>query len=40
MDQTSGAMKLIDKTTGVTNPSYLAFDSNHRFLYAVNELKT
>ena len=28
------------KTTGVTNPSYLAFDSTRRFLYAVNELKT
>ena len=40
MDQTSGAMELVHTTTGVTNPSYLAFDSTRRFLYAVNELKT
>jgi 6-phosphogluconolactonase len=40
LDQTSGAMELVGKTTGVTNPSYLAFDSTQRFLYAVNELKT
>jgi 6-phosphogluconolactonase len=33
-------MELISKTTGITNPSYLAFDSTQRFLYAVNELKT
>ena len=40
LDRSSGAMELIDTTTGVTNPSYLAFDSTRRFLYAVNELKT
>ena len=40
MDQSSGAMELVGKTTGVANPSYLAFDPRHRFLYAVNELKT
>lgn len=40
MDQTSGAMEPVSKTTGITNPSYLAFDSTGRFLYAVNELKT
>ena len=40
LDQSSGAMELVGKTTGVTNPSYLAFDSTQRFLYAVNELKT
>jgi 6-phosphogluconolactonase len=40
MDQTSGAMQLVSTTTGITNPSYLAFDSTRRFLYAVNELKT
>jgi len=40
MDQTSGAMELVSTTTGITNPSYLAFDSTRRFLYAVNELKT
>ncbi len=40
MDQMSGVMELVGKTTGVTNPSYLAFDPAQRFLYAVNELKT
>ncbi len=40
LDQTSGALELVGKTTGVTNPSYLAFDSTQRFLYVVNELKT
>ncbi len=40
MDQSSGAMEWVSKTTGVTNPSYLAFDPTQRFLYAVNELKT
>ncbi|MDP1989980.1 MAG: lactonase family protein [Syntrophales bacterium] len=40
MDQTSGALEPVGKTTGVTNPSYLAFDFTGRFLYAVNELKT
>ena len=40
MDQSSGAMELVRKATGITNPSYLAFDSAQRFLYAVNELKT
>ncbi len=40
MDQSSGAMELRSKATGVTNPSYLAFDPTQRFLYAVNELKS
>ena len=40
MDQASGAMEPVSKATGITNPSYLAFDSTRRFLYAVNELKT
>ncbi len=40
MDQASGALALIGKATGITNPSYLAADSTRRFLYAVNELKT
>ena len=40
MDQSSGALESVGKTTGVTNPSYLAFDPTQRFLYAVNELKT
>jgi 6-phosphogluconolactonase len=39
LDQTSGAMELVHTVTGITNPSYLAFDSTWRFLYAVNELK-
>ena len=39
IDQSSGAMDLVSKTTGITNPSYLAFDSTRRFLYVVNELK-
>src|SRR5574337_1437763 len=40
MDQSSGAMELVSKATGVTNPSYLALDSVQHFLYAVNELKS
>jgi len=40
MDQTSGAMEPVNKATGITNPSYLAFDSTRHFLYTVNELKT
>ena len=40
MDEASGAMELVRVVAGVTNPSYLAFDSTQRFLYAVNELKT
>jgi 6-phosphogluconolactonase (cycloisomerase 2 family) len=40
LDSSSGGLELVGKTTGVTNPSYLAFDATGRFLYAVNELKT
>jgi 6-phosphogluconolactonase len=40
LDPSSGALELVSKTTGITNPAYLAFDSTRRFLYAVNELKT
>jgi len=40
MDQDSGALELVSKLTGVANPSFLAFDPERRFLYAVNELKT
>ena len=40
MDQASGALEPVGKTTGVANPSYLAFDATQRFLYAVNELKS
>jgi 6-phosphogluconolactonase len=40
MDQDTGALEPTGRTTGVANPSYLAFDATQRFLYAVNELKT
>jgi 6-phosphogluconolactonase len=40
MDPSSGALEPVGKTTGVANPSYLAFDAARRFLYAVNELKS
>ena len=40
LDRSSGRLELVGKTTGVTNPSYLAIDASGRFLYAVNELKT
>jgi len=39
LDAASGALEPIGKTTGVANPSYLAFDATQHFLYAVNELK-
>jgi 6-phosphogluconolactonase len=40
MDPATGAMELITTNSGITNPSYLAFDADCRCLYAVNELKT
>lgn len=40
MNQASGVLELVGTTTGVNNPSYLAFDATQRFLYVVNELKT
>jgi 6-phosphogluconolactonase len=40
MDPVSGAMQLIRTNTGITNPSYLAFDTGCSRLYAVNELKS
>jgi 6-phosphogluconolactonase len=40
LDLSSGALELSVVNTGITNPSYLAFDPKRRFLYAVNELKT
>ncbi len=40
MDQDSGRLDLINKIAGVENPSYLSVDPHHRYLYAVNELKT
>ena len=39
LDISSGSMEQISLVEGVPNPSYLAFDPSHRFLYAVNELK-
>ena len=39
LDQSSGGLAFVSKTTGITNPSYLAFDATQKFLYAVNELK-
>jgi 6-phosphogluconolactonase len=39
LDVSSGALEPLDVVEGVRNPSYLAFDPAHRFLYAVNELK-
>ena len=32
LDPSSGAMEFVSKTTGVTNPSYLAFDPTERYL--------
>jgi 6-phosphogluconolactonase len=40
LDPSSGGLEFVSKTTGIANPSYLAFDSTQKFLYAVNELKT
>ena len=40
LDPESGALEPVGITTGVANPSYLAFDATQRFLYAVNELKS
>ena len=40
LDESSGALERLGKTTGIANPSYLALDASRRFLYAVNELKT
>ena len=39
LDVSSGAMEQCSIAEGAPNPSYLAFDPSHRFLYAVNELK-
>jgi 6-phosphogluconolactonase len=40
LNPASGALEPVGTTTGVANPSYLAFDGTQRFLYAVNELKS
>ena len=39
LDGSSGALTPLSVAEQVPNPSYLAFDPTHRFLYAVNELK-
>jgi 6-phosphogluconolactonase len=39
LDPSTGRVTLTGITLGVTNPSCLALDPAHRFLYAVNELK-
>src|SRR5208283_3588528 len=39
LDPSSGALEFVSKTSGITNPSYLAFDATQTYLYAVNELK-
>jgi 6-phosphogluconolactonase len=38
MDTASGALELASVAKSKNNPSYLAIDSNHRYLYAVNEV--
>ena len=39
LDTDTGAIECKDETPGVVNPSYLTVSPDHRFLYAVNELK-
>lgn len=39
LDIASGALEPLDAFAGAANPSYLALDGAHRFLYAVNELQ-
>jgi 6-phosphogluconolactonase len=40
MDPDTGALSPHSVAGEIKNPSYLAFHQNHRFLYAVNELKS
>ena len=37
IDETQGDLTRLHTVGGVVNPSYLAFDPQHRFLFAVNE---
>jgi 6-phosphogluconolactonase len=37
LDTDSGALSLIETVAGIANPSYLALDSEQRYLFAVNE---
>jgi 6-phosphogluconolactonase len=39
LDVSSGSLEPCGLAEGVPNPSYLALDPSHRFLYAVNEMK-
>lgn len=38
LDRETGALRLTRTIIGVVNPSFLAMDAAHRFLYAVNEV--
>ena len=38
LDTSSGALEFSSKATGVENPSFLAIESQQRYLYAVNEI--
>lgn len=38
MDKSSGALEMVGVAKGLNNPSYLAIDSQNRYLYAVNEI--
>jgi 6-phosphogluconolactonase len=40
LNEATGTLELRRTTTGVPNPSYLAFHPQQKFMYAVNELKT
>ena len=39
VDHSSGALELVNKATGIANPSYLAFDSPRRFLSVLSGFK-
>lgn len=38
MDKSSGALEFVGVAKGLKNPSYLAIELQHRYLYAVNEV--
>jgi 6-phosphogluconolactonase len=39
MDPSNGALTQLSVTTGIANPSFVAFDPQHRYLYAVSEVQ-
>ena len=39
LDESTATLRPSATTSGIANPSYLAFDASQRYLYAVNELK-